>query len=224
MNMTEVVSAVIPAFNEAERIAPVLQAVAKTPSVDHVILVDDGSVDTTSRHAIETGAVTSLIRHRENLGKGEAQQSGFTAAQRLGTTVLLFLDADMAGLTPQHVTDLVGPVVEGEALMTMGVPERTGLQRFNPLHGMLTGQRALRMDTWSRLPDWARSGYRSEAALNMMARQEGWLNRVRAIPLEGVTMTRKWDKEMTVKDAVNGYLKTYGTALLTAARLHRQRV
>ena len=36
-------------------------------------------------------------------------------------SVLLFLDADLVGLTQQHVLDLLNPVIAGEVDMSVGV-------------------------------------------------------------------------------------------------------
>src|SRR5207253_1378620 len=53
-----------------------------------------------------------------NEGKGGAMRCG-VAATSAGW--ILFLDADLIGLRPDHVVDLVLPVVRGEAEMTVGV-------------------------------------------------------------------------------------------------------
>jgi glycosyltransferase involved in cell wall biosynthesis len=82
--------AVIPAFNEAQRIAQVVtDAKAK---VDVVIVVDDGSTDETAIVAKRHGA--TVIRHWENNGAGAATMTGLEAARKMGADVAVTLDAD----------------------------------------------------------------------------------------------------------------------------------
>ena len=81
--------AIIPAFNEAERISPVIQ---KTINHLPVLVVDDGSADHTSAVAIQSGA--QLIKQDENLGKGKALQAGFQWAIDQDYSAMVTLDAD----------------------------------------------------------------------------------------------------------------------------------
>ena len=82
--------AVIPALNEASRIAAVVRGAQ--PYVDRVIVVDDGSTDGTGDVAREAGAV--VLRHPENCGAGAATMTGIEAARRMGATNVVTLDAD----------------------------------------------------------------------------------------------------------------------------------
>jgi glycosyltransferase involved in cell wall biosynthesis len=81
--------ALIPAFNESERISSVIQ---KTKQYLPVLVVDDGSRDTTSEVAIEAGA--QVIRQEPNQGKGAALLNGFKYAMDNGYEAVLTLDAD----------------------------------------------------------------------------------------------------------------------------------
>ena len=82
--------AVIPALNEATRIATVVRGAA--PHVDTVIVVDDGSSDGTGEAARAAGAL--VLRHPENCGAGAATMTGIEAARRMGATAVVTLDAD----------------------------------------------------------------------------------------------------------------------------------
>ena len=84
------VVAVIPAYNEATRIAAVVLEAAKY--VEKVIVVVDGSTDDTEKVARDAGA--TVILHSENCGAGAATMTGLDAARRLGYDVAVTLDAD----------------------------------------------------------------------------------------------------------------------------------
>ncbi len=81
---------VIPAYCEAERIGPVIAGARAYPV--HVIVVDDGSPDSTADVARAAGA--EVIRHPENRGKGQALQTGFQRARELGCEAVITLDGD----------------------------------------------------------------------------------------------------------------------------------
>ncbi len=84
------VCAVIPAYNEATRIAEVVRSVA--PHVASVIVVDDGSTDRTADVAAQQGAF--VLRHPENCGAGAATMTGLDAARGLGFDIAITIDAD----------------------------------------------------------------------------------------------------------------------------------
>lgn len=83
-------AAVIPAYNEATRIADVVRG-AK-PYVSEVIVVVDGATDGTEHVAREAGA--RVIVHPENCGAGAATMTGLEAARILGFDSAVTLDAD----------------------------------------------------------------------------------------------------------------------------------
>lgn len=95
------VAFVIPAHNEAPRIAAVVRGVFAAwphPAAPLVVVVDDGSTDDTAH--VARGAGASVASHPENRGKGAALLSGFALARRMGADVAVTLDAD-----GQHPTD-----------------------------------------------------------------------------------------------------------------------
>ncbi len=67
---------IIPAYNEAKVIGPVIKAVKKTYS--NVVCVSDGSRDGTSAEIIKAGGI--LVEHSINLGAGAATQTGIDYA------------------------------------------------------------------------------------------------------------------------------------------------
>lgn len=105
------ISCIVPTYNEEARIANVLRAISDHPLVDEVIVVDDGSKDKT-KEAVSRFSNIKFILHAENRGKSAAICTGMKAAQG---KFLLFLDADLVGLTPKNINDLVMPILENRA-------------------------------------------------------------------------------------------------------------
>jgi len=90
MFATKTCAAVIPCFNEARTIAPLVAAVRQ--QLPLVMVVDDGSTDGTLALAGDAGAV--LVSHRRNLGKGAALRTGLSLARQQGFEWALTLDGD----------------------------------------------------------------------------------------------------------------------------------
>ncbi|MFC4553647.1 glycosyltransferase [Georgenia faecalis] len=117
------VAVVIPAKDEAERIAATVRAARAIPHVDLVLVVDDGSTDRTQHVARAAGAV--VVRHSVNRGKASAMETGAAVVAMRDVEdgparLLLFIDADL-GESAVGVTPLVGPVLAGEADCSIAV-------------------------------------------------------------------------------------------------------
>lgn len=212
----EKVSLIIPAYNEADRIGDVIE-----PAIGYfseIIVIDDGSTDGT--HKIASDYEVTVLRHSENRGKGEAMQSGYEKAKALGSTALLFLDADLRGLTTAHIDSLVRPVLDEAVPMTIGILDRTWVQMILlKKWGALSGQRAMPIGVWEQLDPQFRTNNRVEAGLNLTAQYNGWNRQIRRIELEGVTHTGQWEKQNSLLKAILVESKTYGTAALTYAQM-----
>jgi len=110
-------SVVVPAYNEAERIAESLAAIGTFLEArswrSEIIVVDDGSRDTTfevaSGVATGIGVPVRVIRYARNRGKGCAIKVGFSLARG---NCILFTDADLS--TPiAETSQLLARVDEG---------------------------------------------------------------------------------------------------------------
>jgi len=119
------ISIVIPAFEEEERLGQSLKTIFSYISTEklaaELILVDDGSADSTARRAESIFAEHRLIPSRvisydKNRGKGYAVRTGLEAAQ---ADIALFTDADLS--TPiSEMPKLVEPILNGQYDVTFG--------------------------------------------------------------------------------------------------------
>ena len=84
--------AIVPAYNEGGMVGRVVRDIHREAPGFDVLVVDDGSTDTTAIEAQAQGAL--VIRHPYNLGIGGAVQSGFTYALENGYQRLVQVDGD----------------------------------------------------------------------------------------------------------------------------------
>jgi glycosyltransferase involved in cell wall biosynthesis len=162
------VAAVIPARDEAPTVGAVVFAALDAALVDEVVVVDNGSRDHTAAVAAAHGA---RVVHEPQPGKGEALQAGVAATD---AAIVVFLDADLVGLRPDHVDALVTAVGGGHADMACGLFDRGPVANriFLARLPVLTGQRALRRELFGRLTPSEATGYRVEAALNSLVARD----------------------------------------------------
>lgn len=114
------ICALIPAYNEADRIAPVVKE--SLAHVRHVIVIDDGSSDATANAARAAGAFCLVAP--KNQGKGAALRRGFAHAAAEGFTHAITLDGDGQHL-PQDIPALI------EAARTTGADLVIGARTFD---------------------------------------------------------------------------------------------
>lgn len=185
---------IIPAYNEAARLGSVLQAIVGHPLIDEVLVVDDGSADATSEVArgfVVSGGRVRLITLAQNGGKTAALARGFAET---ASEVVLLIDADLVGLSADHLTALIDPVKSGRAAMSISLRDNApGLWRWIGLD-YISGERAIRRDLLTgqdealrRLPKF---GF--EVFLNGLAIKAGV--RIAVVRLPGVVSPLKSTK------------------------------
>jgi polyisoprenyl-phosphate glycosyltransferase len=159
------IAAIIPAFNEERTIGDVVGTVRRCSLVDDVIVVSDGSRDTTGGTARRHGG--QVIELSENLGKGGAIAAGLAATT---AQIILLLDGDLVGLTIQHIEDLLRPVLAGMAEVSIGQIKRDLMQTLFP---NFSGQRVLRRELLEAIPNLGNTGFGIETVLNQHVRSSG---------------------------------------------------
>jgi glycosyltransferase involved in cell wall biosynthesis len=115
-------SIIIPAYNEEDGIAPVIervlsidQALRDAGAELELIIVDDGSKDRTA-DVIKKYPRVRLMQHAVNGGYGAAIKTGFNAATG---EVLAFLDAD-GTYPPEHLPNLYRALIDQKADLVIG--------------------------------------------------------------------------------------------------------
>lgn len=184
------VAAIVPAYNEAERITTVLDAIKSARLVDEIVVVSDGSTDGTYE-LVSTDPDIKAVQLEVNRGKGGAMRAG---ADHTDADVILFLDADLTGMDGDKVDMIVQPIVEDSADMAIGIFKSgrgaTDLAQF--VAPYISGQRAMRRDVFVSIPklETARSGV--ETAITKFFRRRNL--RVQRVSLQGCTHFMKEEK------------------------------
>ena len=113
---------VLPAYNEATRIQPVIESIAEKGY--NMVVVNDGSSDNTLDVILESKRkypdkihVYSLIINR---GVGVATQTGFDAVLKYDPKYVVSMDSD-GQHSPEDLDNVIRPLVTGEAQAVIGV-------------------------------------------------------------------------------------------------------
>jgi hypothetical protein len=158
------IAVISPAFNEAENVGAVVQAMPRDLEGYHVvaIVVDDHSDDGTADVARTSGALVATLPIRR--GGGLALRVGYDVALKLGADIVVTMDAD-GQHQPEELGTLVRPIIEGRADHVIGsrmlgdferesLIRHLGVHFFSRVATILTGQRVTDIS----------SGYRATGA------------------------------------------------------------
>ncbi len=116
--MNEEFGALIPAFNEAGHISGVIQGVAGQIPLSNIVVIDDGSSDSTVSEAEGTGV--KVVSNEINLGKGATLLKGFELmAEKKGIEAVFTLDAD-GQHDPAEMSSFISAFREKKADIVIG--------------------------------------------------------------------------------------------------------
>jgi len=184
------VAAVVPVYNEENRIGKVLSVLESCDLLDEIIVVNDCSTDGTLDQIPRENGVRPFSLER-NLGKGGALAAGVasTSAQ-----ILIFVDADLVGFRQEHIGQLVRPVLDDEADMCVGIFQggRWWTDLWQRVAPYISGQRALRREVFLSAGGLENARFGVEVALTRHAHRQGL--RVQWVTLDGVTHVMKEEK------------------------------
>lgn len=207
------VSAVVAAYKERPRIGSVLETLIQTPCISEVIVVDDGSSDGTAEFVKEKFPSVRLLVNEHNRGKAYSMDRGVKESTG---DVIFFCDADLVGLTPEMVLDIVEPVLEKKYDMFIGIRNNVMQKSFLPF-ALNSGERAMRKEVWQRLPQFYKYRFRIEAGLNFMVYFMGSLGMGYKVMSYYQTLKEKkygfwrgeWQRQKMNFDVVIGWVRAF---------------
>ena len=186
--------AIVPAHNEEGAIAATVAAIRREAADFDVVVIDDGSTDTTAETALAAGA--TVLRMPFNVGIGGAMQSGYLFAEEGDYEIAVQVDGD-GQHDPRHMPELLA---------------------------RLEAEPDLNMVTGSRFLDPAGEGYRSSATrrigIRVFAHVVSRITGRRVTdPTSGFRMTDRRGIELFARDYPHDYPEVEAILLMHAHRL-----
>ncbi|WP_432409486.1 glycosyltransferase family 2 protein [Wukongibacter sp. M2B1] len=108
--MTAGISALVPVYNEEDRIERTIETIKNSKYIKEVFVIDDGSKDNTAIRATDAGA--NVIKLDKNRGKGYALKYGLDRIIDKNE-IIIFLDGDLEA-SHRDIDRLIEPVIQKE--------------------------------------------------------------------------------------------------------------
>ena len=105
--MSQLIKVIIPAYNEQDSIANVIQDIPTI--VDEIIVVSNNSTDKTEINATNAGA-TVLQENRKGYGYACLKGMEYISKQTKKPDIIVFLDGDYSDF-PEQLTEIVAPII-----------------------------------------------------------------------------------------------------------------
>ncbi len=122
----------IPCYNEEKTLPLVLSEIpTKIDGIDVIetMIIDDGSSDKTIAVALEN-KVDHVLKNVGNKGLGISFRTGLDNALKLGADILVNTDGDNQ-YPSKYIKDLVKPIIDGEADITVGNRQTSKIKHFS---------------------------------------------------------------------------------------------
>lgn len=129
--MDPIINVIIPAYNEQDSIANVIQDIPS--SVAEVIVVSNNSTDLTETNALQAGA-TVLKEHRKGYGYACLKGMDYISKKEIRPDIIVFLDGDYSDY-PEQLTEIVAPIINNNIDFVIGAR----VKRLRE-HGSMTPQ------------------------------------------------------------------------------------
>ncbi len=171
------IQVIIPAFNEAQSIAKVVQAIPSM--VSEVIVINNNSSDETASEAKRAGA-TVLTENRPGYGFACLKGMEYIAQKKAPPDIVVFLDGDFSDY-PEDLPQIVAPIISGEADFVIGarvkITREKGSMTPQQIFGNNLATFLMKLIFASRFTDlgpFRAIRYEKLLALNMSDKTYGW--------------------------------------------------
>ncbi|MFD0798834.1 glycosyltransferase family 2 protein [Maribacter chungangensis] len=111
-----VITVIIPAFNEADSIGPVINELPL--SVSEIIVINNNSTDHTVKNAQNAGA-TVLSENRKGYGYACLKGLDYVAKQSKAPDIIVFIDGDYSDY-PEELDKVVAPILKNDIDFVVG--------------------------------------------------------------------------------------------------------
>lgn len=197
------VSAIVPAYNEEETVGEVVALLIKSPLVNEIICINDGSTDKTYSILKSFGKKINLVSYKKNRGKGFALSKGIKKANG---DLVMFIDSDLKNLSLDHIRYLLKPMKNKKYKSVLGIAlgkRKTSISNINAyLDRFITGERVYyKNQLLPYLSKMAKTGYGVEIFLNSLFKK----NEKEVIFLRGLISPSKKSKG-SMKRAIKSYV------------------
>ncbi|MDN3619792.1 glycosyltransferase family 2 protein [Polaribacter undariae] len=114
--MDQLIKVIIPAYNEQDSIANVINDIPKI--VNEVIVISNNSTDNTEVNAKNAGA-TVLTETRKGYGFACLKGMEYISKQEIKPTIIVFLDGDYSDY-PEQLTEIIHPILHDNIDFVIG--------------------------------------------------------------------------------------------------------
>jgi glycosyltransferase involved in cell wall biosynthesis len=176
-----ITTAIIPVYNEELTVEAVCDVVVDNSFINKVVIVDDGSTDSTSKilKKYEQYSYVKVISLPENVGKGNAVRK---ATENIQTDIYLFIDADLMNLGHEHIYSLISSM-DSDTAMVIGLRDKGKMA--SSLAPLTSGERAIKAEVFAEVRKIKLiEGWGLESVINHYCRKKRL--KVRTVKLDGV--------------------------------------
>ncbi|MGK0326001.1 MAG: glycosyltransferase involved in cell wall biosynthesis, partial [Polaribacter sp.] len=114
--MKPIIKVIIPAYNEQDSIANVVNDIPKI--VDEIIVISNNSTDNTKINAKNAGA-TVLSENKKGYGFACLKGLQYISEQAVKPEIIVFLDGDYSDY-PEQLTEIIAPIINDNIDFVIG--------------------------------------------------------------------------------------------------------
>ncbi len=170
--MSRKISVLIAAYNEEKRVGNVLKDILKYSKISEIVVVDDGSVDNTSKvvRGVKSEKI-KLVTLKKNGGKAGAMKRGI---RELKGDYVLLLDADLFNIAKKDLDVLILPVLNGKVDISISIrPNSPPICKIMDCE-FISGERFMKREVLLDVFDRKIGGYGIEFAMNKKILEKGY--------------------------------------------------